>query len=57
MELLILYINESSTFVWNFLDIFIMIVGVGLSTHFKVLNDELELAIDRIEVGFSLEQL
>lgn len=50
--LLICYINESATFVWSFVDIFIMIVGVGLSSHFKVLNYEMEQAIARIEVKF-----
>ena len=51
VALLISYINESATFVWNFLDIFIMIIGIGLSTHFKLLNIELEQAA--IEVGNS----
>lgn len=50
MALLICFINESATFVWNFLDIFLMIVGVGLSTHFKVLNNKLEHAANEMEV-------
>lgn len=49
----ICYINESATFVWNFLDIFIMVVGFGLSTHFKLLNDELEKAAVEMEVNLS----
>lgn len=52
IALLICYINESATFVWNFIDIFIMFFGVGLSSNFKVLNNELEQAIVRIEVNF-----
>lgn len=36
------YISESATFVWNFIDIFIMIISIGLATHFKVLNIELK---------------
>lgn len=51
IALLICYINESATFVWNFLDIFMMIVSFGLSTHFKVLNDELERAAIEIKVN------
>lgn len=52
VALLICCINESATFVWNFLDIFLMIVGVGLSTHFKVFNNELEHAAVEMEVKF-----
>lgn len=44
------FINISSTFVWNFLDIFIMIISKGLSTHFKLLNHELQQA--SFEVAF-----
>lgn len=32
-------------FMWNFLHVFIMVLSVGLSTHFKLINDELEKAI------------
>lgn len=32
-------------FIWNFLHVFIMVISVGLSTHFKLINDELEQAI------------
>lgn len=42
LAFLINLINVFATFVWNFLDIFIMIVSIGLSTHFKYLNNELE---------------
>lgn len=42
--ILMCFMNESATFVWNFLDIFLMIIAVGLSTHFKVLNIKLEQA-------------
>lgn len=50
VSILICYINESAVFIWNYLDIFIMIVGVGLSTHFKILNEKLERATVHIEV-------
>lgn len=36
------YISENTAFMWNFVDIFIMIIGIGLTTHFKVLNNELQ---------------
>lgn len=52
LALLICCINESATFVWNFLDIFLMIVGIGLSTHFKVLNNKLEHTAMEMEVKF-----
>lgn len=32
-------------FTWNYVDVFIMVVSVGLSTHFKLINDELEQAV------------
>lgn len=49
--LLICVIVESATFVWNFLDIFIMIISVGLSTHFELFNHELEEATLEMEVN------
>lgn len=52
IALLICYINENTTFVWNFLDIFLMIVGFGLSTHFLLFNNEMEWATVQIEVDF-----
>lgn len=55
VALLICYINESATFVWNFLDIFIMIVGIGLATHFQLFNYQLKHAV--IEVEAKLEYL
>lgn len=29
-------------FVWNYLDVFIMMISIGLSSHFELLNTELE---------------
>lgn len=43
------FINVAATFVWNYSDIFIMIVSIGLSTHFKLINKEMEMA--NIEVS------
>lgn len=34
-------------FMWNFLHILIMVISAGLSTHFKLINVELEQAIVR----------
>lgn len=48
------YISESATFVWNFIDIFIMIIGFGLTTHFKVLNNDLEQTDFQSEVKSSI---
>lgn len=44
------YISENATFVWNFIDIFIMAFSIGLTTHFKVLNCELGKANFAINV-------
>lgn len=50
--ILIYYLSVKAAFVWNFIDIFIMIIGIGLTIHFKVLNHELELAKHEVEVKF-----
>lgn len=44
IALLMCFINENATFIWNYTDVFIMIMSIGLSTHFKLLNIELEQA-------------
>lgn len=51
IALLICIVHEHATFVWNFLDIFLMMVGIGLSMHFKVLNNELERTTNEIKVN------
>lgn len=38
------FINIGATFVWNYTDIFIMTISIGLSTHFKLINKEMEMA-------------
>lgn len=38
------FINISATFVWNFMDIFIIVISIGLSTNFELINKELESA-------------
>lgn len=44
VAILVNLINVCSTFVWNFMDIFIMIVSIGLSSHFQLLNNQLRQA-------------
>lgn len=39
------FVTYFGLFLWSFLDIFLMIVGITLSTHFKLINNELERAI------------
>lgn len=34
-----------STFAWNYLNVLIIVISVGLSTHLKLINDELEQAV------------
>lgn len=36
------FINLHASFVWNYVDIFIMVISMGLSELFKQLNSELE---------------
>lgn len=52
IAILISFINENATFIWNYIDIFIMIVSIGLSTHFKLLNIELEQATIEVKNTF-----
>lgn len=35
------FINITSTFVWNYLDTFIMTISIALSTQFELFNNEL----------------
>lgn len=37
-------ISITTTFVWNFLDVFIMVISLGLSTEFQLFNTELKEA-------------
>lgn len=36
------FINVVATFVWNYMDVFVMVVSVGISTRFKQLNADLQ---------------
>lgn len=36
------FISINANFMWSFLDIFIMIISMGLSNHFKLFNNELK---------------
>lgn len=42
------FLSICATFVWNYLDIFITMISMGLSTLFKQLNSELEQAKDEV---------
>lgn len=35
-------INVIATFCWNYMDLFIMMISAGLSTHFKQINEDLQ---------------
>lgn len=35
-------VNIVATFAWSYMDLFVMVISLGLSTRFKQLNDELE---------------
>lgn len=37
------YILSIGTFSWNYMDCFVILISVGLSQHFKMLNKELRL--------------
>lgn len=36
------FINTVVTCIWNYLDVFIMMIGMALTTQFKLFNDELK---------------
>lgn len=45
LALIIDVINLNAAFVWSYTDLFIMVISIGLSTHFKLLNNALEHAV------------
>lgn len=36
------FLNVSSTFAWNYMDLFVMLISLGLSSRFKQINDDLQ---------------
>lgn len=42
-------VNIISTFAWSFMDLFLMMVSVGLSSRFKQINDDLERIKGEVE--------
>lgn len=44
------FISVFATFVWNFVDVFIMMISIGLSTIFKLYNEDLRRS--KCEVKF-----
>lgn len=45
------FLSVSATFAWNYLDVFTMMMSMGLSTLFKQLNNELEQTKIEVEIG------
>lgn len=43
-------LSITATFVWNYLDIFITMMSMGLSTLFKQLNNELEQTKNEVDI-------
>lgn len=35
------FVNVCTTFMWSYMDLFVMLVGIGLSSRFKQINDSL----------------
>lgn len=35
-------VNIIATFCWNYMDLFVMMIGVGLSTRFRQINEDLQ---------------
>lgn len=46
-------ISISVTFVWSYLDIFIMTIGIALTSQFKLFNDELNRAKGEVWTSIS----
>lgn len=42
------FINLTATFVWNFLDVFVIIISNGLSTMFELFNEDLKRANGKV---------
>lgn len=41
-------INISATFIWNYTDVFITTISLGLSTQFQIFNAEVDRAKDKV---------
>lgn len=51
------YVNISMTFTWTFVDLFIMIISIAISTKFKMINERLEHFKGRVGAMFKLLNL
>lgn len=51
------WFNIVVTFVWSFMDLFVMVVSIGLASQFKQINADLKRVKGRVKVFFFLSQL
>lgn len=49
------YMNISFTFAWNFIDLFIIIVSIGVASKFDKINKRLEYFRERVSDGYDKE--
>lgn len=55
VAMIIYFMNLCATFVWSYMDVFIMMISVGIATLFKLLNNELKQA--QFEVYILIEAI
>lgn len=49
------WLNISMTFCWNYVDIFIIVVSIGLATRFNQINDRLIANYRKVKIQFLIE--
>lgn len=48
------FVNVVATFCWNYMDLFIMMISVGLSTRFKQINEDLQRNKGKVKKFFDI---
>lgn len=49
-------VNFFASFYWNFIDLFVMVLSMALSSRFRLLNNHLRLALGKVLVYFILTE-
>jgi gustatory receptor len=48
------FMNVVATFIWSYMDLFVMIISIGLSSRFKLVNDYMMLQKGKVKRLFSI---
>ncbi|CAD7082425.1 unnamed protein product [Hermetia illucens] len=56
LAVMIQVLSFTSTFVWNFMDLFIILISIGLTKRFKQLNERLLRAMEENVIGLGIQR-